>query len=62
MQRGLGFGVFNNSFRDALRGSPFGVEDTFVLDGCRVDEVKRGIIGSIDEFADSPLESVNYVE
>jgi pullulanase len=24
--------------------------------------VKRGIIGSVDDFADSPLESVNYVE
>lgn len=62
MQRSRGFSVFNNSFRDALRGSPFGIEETFVMDGCRLDAVKRGIIGSIDEFTDSPLETINYVE
>jgi pullulanase len=62
MQRSRGFGVFNNTFRDALRGSPFGIEETFVMDGGRIDQVKRGIIGSIDDFADSPMESINYVE
>lgn len=61
-QRSRGFGVFNNTFRDALRGSPFGIEETFVMDGGRIDEVKRGIMGSIDDFADSPLETINYVE
>lgn len=61
-QRSRGFSVFNNSFRDAIRGSPFGAEETFLMDGGRIDEVKRGIIGSIDEFCDSPMESVNYVE
>lgn len=62
MQRSLGFGVFNNSFRDAIRGSHFGVEETFVMDGGRLTEVKSGIIGSIDDFCDSPLETINYVE
>lgn len=63
MQRSRGFGVFNNTFRDALRGSPFATgEETFVMDGCRLDEVKRGIIGSIDDFTDTPLETINYVE
>lgn len=61
-QRSKGFGVFNNTFRDAIRGSPFGVEETFVMDGGRLTEVKGGIIGSIDDFADMPLESINYVE
>jgi len=32
------------------------------MDGGRVDEVKRGILGSIDEFADNPLETINYIE
>lgn len=63
MQRSRGFGVFNNTFRDALRGSPFAAgEETFVMDGCRLDEVKRGIIGSVDDFTDTPLETINYVE
>jgi pullulanase len=63
MQRGRNFGVFNDTFRDALRGSPFAAgEETFVMDGGRLDAVKRGIIGSIDEFTESPLETINYVE
>lgn len=62
MQRSRGFGVFNNSFRDAIRGSPFGIEETFVMDGGRLSEVKAGIIGSIDDFCDIPLETINYVE
>ena len=61
-QRSKGFGVFNNDFRDAIRGSPFGVEETFVMDGGRIDEVKKGILGSIDTFTDMPMESINYVE
>jgi hypothetical protein len=56
MQRGRGFGVFNNTFRDALRGSHFHCEETFVMDGGRIDEVKNGILGSIADFADSPVE------
>eukprot|EP00177_Eucheuma_denticulatum_P004483 GFKZ01008152.1.p1 GENE.GFKZ01008152.1~~GFKZ01008152.1.p1 ORF type:complete len:1583 (+),score=197.74 GFKZ01008152.1:55-4749(+) len=62
MQRSRGFGVFNNTFRDAIRGSPFGAEETFVMDGGRHSEVKGGIIGSIDDFCDKPIETINYVE
>lgn len=61
-QRGRGFGVFNDTFRDALRGSPFHAGGCFVLDGVAVDDVKRGIMGSIDDFADEPTEVINYVE
>ncbi|KAA8494407.1 Pullulanase [Porphyridium purpureum] len=61
-QRGRGFSVFNDTFRDALRGSTWSVDETFLMDGGRIDEVKRGILGSIDVFADSPLESINYIE
>lgn len=62
MQRSKGFGVFNNTFRDAIRGSPFGAEETFVMDGGRLTEVKGGIVGSVDDFCDFPLETINYVE
>ncbi len=61
-QRGLGFAVFNDNFRNALKSSPFWIEPTFLVDGERIDEVKKGIRGSIDDFADSPLEAINYVE
>eukprot|EP00178_Gracilaria_changii_P005015 TRINITY_DN180_c1_g3_i1.p1 TRINITY_DN180_c1_g3~~TRINITY_DN180_c1_g3_i1.p1 ORF type:complete len:1523 (+),score=213.81 TRINITY_DN180_c1_g3_i1:863-5431(+) len=61
-QRSKGFAVFNDSFRNAIRGSPFDTEETFIVDGGRVTEVKGGIIGSVDMFADSPFESINYVE
>ncbi|CAN8063230.1 unnamed protein product [Agarophyton chilense] len=61
-QRSKGFAVFNDTFRNAIRGSPFDTEETFIMDGGRLMEVKGGIIGSVDTFADSPLESINYVE
>ncbi|KAI0561912.1 Pullulanase Pul1 [Gracilaria domingensis] len=61
-QRSKGFAVFNDTFRNAIRGSPFDTEETFIMDGGRLMEVKGGIIGSVDMFTDSPLESINYVE
>lgn len=61
-QRSRGFGVFNDTFRDAIRGSSFKSEETFVMDGGRQTEIKGGIIGSIDTFCDSPCETINYVE
>jgi pullulanase len=61
-QRGRGFAVFNDHFRNALRSSPFHDELTFLVNGERIDQVKEGIRGSIRDFADSPLEGINYVE
>jgi pullulanase/glycogen debranching enzyme len=61
-QRGLGFGVFNDTFRNALRGSNHGIEENFLLDGGCTAAVKRGIRGSIDDFASTPLEVINYIE
>ncbi|OQY30199.1 MAG: type I pullulanase [Candidatus Cloacimonetes bacterium 4572_55] len=64
-QRGLGFGVFNDNFRDALKGSPFDrfdISETFLIHGSRISEIKKGIEGSIHSFAQRPLESVNYME
>ncbi len=61
-QKGLGFGVFNDNFRNALKSSPFSVEKTYLVDGVRVDQVKEGLRGSINDFALHPHESINYVE
>lgn len=62
MQRSRGFGMFNDAFRNAVRGSPFESEETFVMDGGRTAAVKAGIVGSVDTFCDWPMESINYVE
>ncbi|MGH9937241.1 MAG: type I pullulanase, partial [Blastocatellia bacterium] len=62
-QRGNGWAVFNDHYRDALKGNVFDARATgFIQSGFNVEEVKKGIRGSVDDFADSPLEAVNYVE
>jgi pullulanase len=62
-QRGQGWAVFNNHFRDALKGNVFDARATgFIQSGFNLEAVKQGICGSIDDFTGSPLESVNYVE
>jgi pullulanase len=62
-QRGGGWAVFNDHFRDALKGNVFDARATgFIQSGFNVDEVKKGVRGAVDDFTDSPLEAVNYVE
>ncbi|MEP7272802.1 MAG: alpha-amylase family glycosyl hydrolase, partial [Acidobacteriota bacterium] len=62
-QRGRGWSVFNDHFRDALKGNVFDARASgFVQSGREVSAVKSGMRGSIDDFAESPLESINYVE
>ena len=60
-QRGEGFSVFNDHFRDALKGPWYNTEPGYVQTGRNVEAVKKGIMGSIDDFAAEPYESVNYV-
>ena len=60
-QRGQGFAVFNDNFRDALKGPWYNTDPGYVQVGSNVEAVKKGIMGSIDDFADSPLEVLNYV-
>lgn len=61
-QRGLGFAVFNDGFRDAIKGSVFSLADLGYVQAARGrDGVMRGIRGSVDDFAAGPLETVNYV-
>lgn len=61
-QRSLGFGVFNDHFRDALKGDLGSGRDGFVTECGQRDRVRRGFEGSVRDFADRPTESVNYVE
>lgn len=62
-QRGQGWSVFNDHYRDALKGNVFNARETgFAQSGHHVHGVKQGIRGAIDDFSDSPLEAINYVE
>lgn len=61
-QRNLGFAVFNDNIRDAIKGDTQGSRPGFVQG---VDTLKAavmsGIEGSINDFTDSPAETINYV-
>jgi pullulanase len=62
-QRGKGWGVFNDEFRDALRGQVFDLNDPgFLSSGTDVDQLRPGVRGSIESFAATPVESINYIE
>jgi len=60
-QRSKGFSVFNDTFRDAIKGSVFDLQDGYVQHGLNREKIMEGIKGSIDDFTDSPLETINYV-
>jgi pullulanase len=62
-QRSQGWSVFNDHYRDALKGNVFNARETgFAQSGNHIHGVKLGIRGAIDDFSDSPLEAINYVE
>ncbi len=61
-QRGEEFSVFNDHFRDALRGPAFGKDPGFLAIGREIQRVKKGIMGSITDFALHPYETINYIE
>lgn len=62
-QRGQGWAVFNDHFRDALKGNVFDARAWgFVQAGLSLPQVKQGVRGSIEDFADAPTETINYVE
>ncbi|MGE5365055.1 MAG: type I pullulanase [Bacteroidota bacterium] len=61
-QKNLGFAVFNDNIRDAIKGDTQGSRPGFVQGVDTLKEaVKRGIEGSINDFTDSPSETINYV-
>ncbi|NLO92126.1 MAG: type I pullulanase, partial [Elusimicrobia bacterium] len=61
MQRGKGFSVFNDGLRNGLHGGVFNLHPGYVQAGLNREAVMRGIRGSVEEFADAPPESINYV-
>ena len=64
-QRGVGFSVFNDDFRDAIKGAVFNKFERGFVQSCgnnSYDRMITGIRGSIDTFAAIPSESLNYAE
>jgi pullulanase len=61
-QKGMRIGVFNDNLRNAVRGDLDGTATGFATGaGGDAAAVRRGVAGSIDDFAREPGESVNYV-
>jgi pullulanase len=62
-QRERGWAVFNDHFRDALKGNVFSARESgFIQAGHKIWETKQGIRGAIDDFAGAPIETINYIE
>ena len=62
-QKGLGLAVFNDHLRDGLGGSVFDSTARGFATGAPglVEEIKRAVEGSINDFTTSPQETINYV-
>lgn len=67
-QKGMNIALFNDEFRDAIKGDNDGVGTGLVQgNGHLLDRARLGIVGSISYsallkgFTDSPYETINYV-
>ncbi|MCF7912732.1 MAG: type I pullulanase [Candidatus Cloacimonetes bacterium] len=61
-QKMQGFAVFNDHFRDSLRGDTDGTARGWVMGSETLKkQVITGIMGSIDDFTAAPSETINYV-
>ncbi|PAB58792.1 type I pullulanase [Anaeromicrobium sediminis] len=67
-QRGMGISLFNDDFRNAIKGDNDGIGLGFATGGLGLEnEIKKGIVGSIyynekiNGFAQQPIETINYV-
>lgn len=68
VQRGVGMAVFNDDYRNALRGDLDGARLGFVMGGTTsAVALQKGLVGEfpysdlISGFTDSPLETINYI-
>ncbi|MEQ9455646.1 MAG: type I pullulanase [Phycisphaeraceae bacterium] len=61
-QRGLAMAVFNDHYRNAIRGDLDGDTTGFANGpGGDIEAIREGAAGAIDDFADDPAEVINYV-
>jgi pullulanase len=64
-QRNKGFSVFNDDFRDAIKGHFSYTQGKGYIQTSghwHYDSMIQGILGSINTFATTPRESLNYIE
>lgn len=59
-QKDTSFSVFNDHYRDALRGDNSSHGKGFVQGESLSEKIAHGFYGSIHDFCSSPLESINY--
>ncbi len=63
-QKGRGYGVFNDHFRNAIKGLSDTEDPAFVQGSSSEDtagSICRGLEGSIQDFSQEPGETINYV-
>ncbi len=60
-QKKMRVAVFNDHLRNAIRGDLDGVAHGYAMGGGHVKEMRDGLAGAIDDFAEHPTESINYV-
>ena len=63
-QKGNGWAVFNDLYRDAIKGTPDGNDEAFVQGASSfhmANSICRGLKGSLEDFTQNPKESINYV-
>ncbi|MDO7908156.1 type I pullulanase [Paenibacillus sp. JX-17] len=60
-QKGMGFAVFNDTLRDAIKGDTDGTGKGYATGERGVEgEIAEGMMGSIHSFTDGPEETINY--
>lgn len=59
-QKDTNFSVFNDHYRDALRGDNSSHGKGFVQGESLSEKIAHGFYGSIHDFCSSPLETINY--
>lgn len=61
-QKTLGVGVFNDNIRNALNGNVFDATTHGFVTGAPgfVENIKKAVAGSIDDFTAAPSETINY--
>ena len=57
---GTGIGAFNDHYRDAIKGDRDGGDPGFIQAGTRIDELRQGIGGALDDWAKAPAECLTY--
>ncbi len=60
-QKKMGVAVFNDHLRNAIRGDLDGVALGYAMGGGHEKLLRNGAAGAIDDFAEHPTESINYV-